>query len=117
MLRDLLKGVLFAIIASFPLAAIIGLLYRFPVPFAGYMSGVGALIMAPQAVLFYGILGGFVVLGVGGAVAGLLVSRFVSDAAKGERGRKNRLIAAYASLFTLLCLLVLAILDKLIGPW
>jgi hypothetical protein len=56
---SVLYDMLWAVGLVFPFAALCGLVYRFPVPFAGYLSGVMAMPLALLAVVVYGILGGF----------------------------------------------------------
>ena len=40
-IRYLLAGAAIAVAATFPLAAIVALVFRFPIPFGSYMSGPG----------------------------------------------------------------------------
>jgi hypothetical protein len=56
---SVLYDMLWAVGLVFPFAALCGLVYRFPVPFSGYLSGVMAMPLALLAVVVYGILGGF----------------------------------------------------------
>ena len=65
------------------------------------------------AVGFYGILGGFVLLAVPGAADGLPSEWTVRG--DGRRQRRRTLFAAAAIAFA--ASLVLACLDKIIGPW
>jgi hypothetical protein len=98
---------------AFPLAAIFALVYRFPIPFSGYESGLSAVPRALGAVLFYGALGGFIALFAGGALAGLAAYAI----ARPDEPRVRRLTLTFAALVALLGVATLAILDKLIGPW
>lgn len=69
-------GAAIATLGAFPTAAFVALVYRFPIPFGGYRSGVEAVGPALLAVLFYGlVLGGFIVLPCCGAIVGLLAYR------------------------------------------
>lgn len=107
------RGGLWSIALAFPFAALCGLLYRFPIPLAGYASGPGAVPGALMAVLFYGILGGFVVLFAGGAVGGLIAHAIAQPSLK----RVRRLTVGLAATVTLTCVALLAVLDQLIGAW
>ncbi len=108
-----LWGALGAVVLAFPFAAICALIYRFPIPFAGYASGTTAMLRALGAVVFYGILGGFPVLLVVGALGGV-AAYFLG---RPDLAHIRRLTLAFAGLTALLGVGFLAILDKLIGPW
>jgi hypothetical protein len=69
--RDALFGLLF----MFPAAAVVALVYRFPVPFGGFVSGPAGVWSAMLATLFYGLAGGFVVVPVIAALAGRALRR------------------------------------------
>ena len=107
------RGALWAVTLAFPLAAICGLLYRFPVPFAGYLSGPEAVPLALMAVVFYGILGGFPALLTAGAIGGAAAYAI----GRTDVRRVRRLTLAFAGLIALLGVGLLAVLDKVIGPW
>lgn len=112
--RWVLTGAVWSVFSAFPIAAIIALLFRFPVPLVGYLSGPQAIAPAMMAVLVYGILyGGFILVGFLGAVAGAVIagSTMVSPEKRGFAVR-----IASASITTCV-LLILAILDKIIGRW
>ncbi len=67
------RGAVCAIVGAFPWAGLVALVYGFPVPFAGRLTGPAAVLPSLYAVIFFGILwGGFVVLGLVGAGAGLI---------------------------------------------
>jgi hypothetical protein len=108
-----LFGSLLAVFGAFPAAGLVALVYRFPIPFSGYESGAGAVLPSFVAVLFYGVLGGFPLLAVLGALGGLLAC-FIG---KHDNKRINRLTLAFAILADLLGALTLAVLDKIIGRW
>jgi hypothetical protein len=108
----ILWGVLSAMVLAFPLAAICALVYRFPVPFAGYMSGIVAVPFVLMAVVFYGILGGFPLLAAAGALGGWAAHLTGSDPRA-----VRRLAVAFGAVAALLGVALLAVLDKLIGPW
>jgi hypothetical protein len=107
------RGAVLAIAFSFPLAGLCALVYRFPVPFAGYQSGVDSILMAMFASAFYGLLGGFVVLAVGGYVGGLAAINL----GKGDDQRTHRFTLLMSTVVAFLGVFTLAVLDKLIGPW
>jgi hypothetical protein len=102
-------GALIAILASFPLAALTALVFRFPIPFGGYVSGPEAVGPVLYAVGFYGLLGGFFVQAVVGGVAALVASR------SAPRGSMRWVAAAVAAAWA--GVLLLSILDWIIGDW
>jgi hypothetical protein len=75
MARCVWIGVLSAIAGSFLVAPLLALVYNFPIPFSGMKSGTSVAVRSLFAVAFYGVLGGFVVLGVLAAAAGVVASR------------------------------------------
>jgi len=111
MLRSVLIGVLSAIAGSFLVAPLLALVYRFPIPFSGMESGPSAMARSLFAVAFYGVMGGFVILGVLGAVAGAIASKM----AGADRRRAWRLAALFglAADFAAACALYVA---DLISP-
>ena len=111
--RRLGVGAAVATAGAFPAAALIALVYGFPVPFVGKLQGVAAIKPAMFAVVFYGILGGFIVLPLLGAAAGFLASRM--NHGNPRAARRLTIIAALA--VSLACVVFLATLDLLIGPW
>jgi hypothetical protein len=114
MIRAGLTGVCAAIVLTFPIAALMALIYRFPVPFGGYMSGPSAILLSQGAVVFYGVaMGGFVVVGLLGFAAGVVADRVAR--ANGKPVVKTTVL--FALLVAFLAVFALAILDKLIGPW
>ncbi len=112
-LSAVLRGALWATALAFPLAGICALLYRFPVPFAGYETGPAAVPAALLAVLFYGLLGGFPALLAAGALGGATAYSL----GRPDAQRVRRLTLTLAGLVATLGVGLLAILDKLIGPW
>lgn len=107
-----LKGSIYTVVLAFPLASLLALFYRFPMPFFGYASGINAAIWAPSAVLFYGTLGGFAVLAVLGAFAGLIGSKLPI-----KNLTVNKTIIVLAILIDLVFGVLLATWDKIYGPW
>lgn len=69
--------------------------------------------VAPLAVLFYGIFGGFLALFVAGGFGGAVAYAI----AKPDKPRVRRITLAFAALIAVLGVGFLAMLDKLIGPW
>lgn len=108
-----LRGSLWAAALAFPIAAVCALLYRFPVPFAGYETGLAAMPGALVAVVFYGVLGGFPVLLAAGALGG--AAAYVVG--RPDARHVRRLALAFAGLVATLGVGFMAVLDKLIGPW
>ena len=109
----ILWGVASAVLLAFPLAAICAILYRFPVPFAGYESGIGAVPHVMIAVVFYGVLGGFPLLAAAGALAGCVAHKRAEPDPRAVR----RLALTFGAAAALVAVLLLAVLDKLIGAW
>jgi hypothetical protein len=113
-MRWFATGALIGLVGSLPLAALSALVFRFPVPFAGYMSGPGAVVPALMGALFYGIaLGGFAVQALLGGLAGLAGARRGSP----DRKRMRRLCVTFSLVGSGTGIMALAILDWIIGPW
>ena len=113
LVKAALLGALWSVAFAFPAAALLAAIYRFPVPFVGYVSGFGSVLSALLAVIFYGLIGGFIVLGGLGAAAGLFAFRLHQP----NRQAVRKWTLGLAALVAVLCTSVLAILDKVIGPW
>jgi len=110
--KDGLKGAIAALLASLPIAVVFAVIYRFPIPFVGYVHGIENIRTVPIAWIFYNLFGGFIVLLGGGAIIGTIVgSRFENDA------KKNVMIVLWSAIFAMCCVAVLSVLDKIIGPW
>lgn len=105
-----LFGALVCIALTFPVAGALAIIYRFPVPFAGYVSGVSRVHYAMVAVLCYGAIGGFPLLAFLGGLAGGIM-------AKGKETLPWNEIVLSCLLIDVVALFVLSILDKIIGPW
>jgi hypothetical protein len=108
------KGAAVGMVATVPLVALCALVFRFPVPFAGYLSGPGAVVPALMGLLVYGVvLGGLAVQALLGAVGGLLAERVGAP----DTRRVGRLCLVFSSIAASVGVLTLAVLDKIIGPW
>jgi hypothetical protein len=107
-----LLGAVVATAAAFPAAALLALVYGFPVPFAGKLQGPDAMVPAMFAVVFYGVMGGFIVLPLLGTLAGVIADRSSVDASTAQ----FRTIMAGLTI-ALGCAALLATLDVFIGPW
>src|SRR5690606_18388201 len=102
-------GAICTVVGAFPVAAFVALVYRFPFPLAGYQSGIGAMLLSPIAVAVYGILlGGFVLRGLLGAIGG---------AVRGSVEWTAETTLPAALLIDLAAILLLAVWDKIYGPW
>ena len=113
-IRGLVSGATWAIVSAFPISGFLALVFRFPVPLAGYLSGIDAVVPAMVAVLIYGILlGGFLLLGGTGATIGYFAEKWNTTNPKVGRW----VVAVTCMSSTLIYLMILATLDKWIGPW
>ena len=108
-----LLGMFWAVILVFPLAPFIALFFRFPIPFAGYQSGPQGFAHSVFAVMLYGLIGGFPLLLWVGAICGLLCNRI----AGADLQRAQRLLFRLVLACDFVLLMILAVLDKIIGPW
>lgn len=112
--RFALAGARWAVLSAVPISGLMGLLFRFPVPFVGYVSGIEAVLPSMLASLFYGIgMGGFILLLVVGGMGGVAAGELSGD--QPTRQRRNLRFTSLG--LTTACVFVLAILDKIIGPW
>ena len=106
-------GILSSFCSAFIATLLVTVFYRFPVPFAEqYATGREDAFTALLALLFYGILGGFIVVLAIGLLSSHLVCRFSSTEGK----MKLEIIGISASV-NLLAVILLSTLDKIIGPW
>jgi hypothetical protein len=113
MWRAVVTGIVWALFWVFPVAALVALCFRFPIPFSGYESGPSAVLRSLFAVLFFGVLGGFLVIAALGAASGALAHRLA-----GPDVRKWRWLAVGLALGgDFVAVMTLAVLDKIIGPW
>jgi hypothetical protein len=113
MTRAAVLGAVLAVAGAFPLAATTALFYGFPVPFAGKLSGPSALLPSQIAVVMYGLIGGFPVLALAGAIAGAIAFKLGSP----SRSRVGVLCAVLALVCSAAGVVFLATLDLIIGPW
>jgi hypothetical protein len=104
-------GIGTAFLLAFPLASVIALVYRFPIPLVGILSGPNAMVAAMYAVLFYGMIGGAVALGFVGLLAGIIGHCWHPF------GNRWATIILLAAIGDTVLLLILASLDMIIGPW
>lgn len=111
---DFVRGAAYCCLLAPAFAAIVGTVYRFPIPFREeYGSGASILFAALFAAIFYEFLGGGAILAILGGVAGLIAGRIA-----GEDHRRARLLTAIlAAVPALAAVIVLSVLDKIIGPW
>lgn len=115
-----LKGAITALVSSLLTAILFAFVFRVPIPFGGYVGPFGEFSMGPVetiksvslAWVFYGVLGGFIVLPISGLFVGLLVGQKYSGSA-----RKNRMIILWAIGISAIPVLLLSVLDYIIGPW
>ena len=113
-LKGLLFGSMCSVLSAFPIAGFVALVYRFPVPLLGYLSGREAVLPAMIGVLVYGVLlGGFVLLGGMGALIAFAVQKCPISNPK----HRSWIVAIAAVVGTLGCMMLLSTLDKIIGPW
>ena len=114
MRRGALEGLLLTPLLMFVVGPLVGLVFRFPVPLAGYLSGPDAVIPSAFAVAFYGILLGlFIPLAIVGAVCGDIALRL-------RNGRSTAFIGPVfvsSLMVDLVAALLLATWDWIYGPW
>ncbi|MEJ7741604.1 MAG: hypothetical protein WKF73_03055 [Nocardioidaceae bacterium] len=113
MSQAVVMGALWAVGLAFPLAAACALVYQFPVPLVGYRSGPSAIPGALAAVMFYGLWG----VSRRCWRAGRRPARRHTRWANPTPRRVRQLVPALGGLVAALGIGLLAILDKLIGPW
>ncbi len=108
----IVQGAVFPVLWSFPLAAASAMLYRFPIPLAGYQSGPSAVIPSLVAVGIYGLLGGFPLIAAIGAAAGWIVR-----AKTPEEQSVTYVMQAISFVIAAVGVMIMANLDYIIGPW
>jgi len=112
-LRWFMRGAVAGVLGSLPLAALCALLFRFPIPFVGYRSGVIAMVPAMFAALFYGVMGGIPVQAVLGGAGGAIGAW----ASRPDESRMRRCAFVVSMLFAVPGIVTLAVLDYLVGRW
>lgn len=111
--RCIFLTVMIAVVSSIPLAGLIGMIFRFPIPMSGYASGPSAFVPGMFAAILYGMVGGVAVQALMGCIAGVIVYQ----AARRRPQRVGTLTLLGGTLSALPGLLLLATLDWIIGPW
>jgi len=122
-LKNALMGFATTVLASFLVALVFAFLFRFPIPFVGYIGlfaelspySIGVLKTIKSVVIawwFYGILGGYLVLGISGIITGLYIGHKFSDS-----DNKNKRIIIGSIAISAIPVFVLSLLDFVIGPW
>jgi hypothetical protein len=106
-------GALSAVMLVVPFAALCAVVYQFPVPFGGYVSGLRQVPLVLMAVAFYGAIGGFPILLVLGALAGWAAHALAAP----DMRRVRRVAVAFGTIASAMSVLLLAVLDKVIGAW
>ncbi|MDZ4779116.1 MAG: hypothetical protein SGJ19_02565 [Planctomycetia bacterium] len=112
MLSAIVQGAVSPVRWSFPLAAASALLYRFPIPLAGYQSGASAIIPSLVAAGIYGLLGVFPLMAALGGAAGWFARSRVPD----EKGVIYP-IQLISFVIAAIGVTIMANLDYVIGPW
>jgi hypothetical protein len=88
------KGAIVGIVATIPLVELSALVFRFPVPFSGYLSGPGAIFPALISIFIYGVaLGGFIIQALLGGIGG-----FVADSLRHRTNTTSRSFALSSQL-------------------
>jgi len=112
-IKAMLLGAVASCLAAFPAAFVIALVWRLPIAFGHYESGVHAAEKSWLVVLFYGAIGGFLVLGFFGAIGGAIAHQRHAP----DRAAALSLNLLLALLFATLAVGLLSVLDLLIGKW
>ena len=111
--HSVLRCCFWTYLVSFPTAALIGLAFRFPIPFGGYYSGVEAVIPSMFAVAFYSFFGLLPAM----LFCGLIAGTFVPVHRAGSKIWPSKLELKVSVVGALMPLGGLSVLDKIIGPW
>lgn len=86
LLRLVVTGAVWSLVSVIPITASLALFFRVPVPSDGIDGGLSHVVPAMLALLFYGVaMGGFILVGIGGALAGLAAWFSTSTARKRRR--------------------------------
>lgn len=111
--RSMLSASLWSIIWTFPITALLGGAFRFPVPFGTIEGGVEHVLPSLFALLFYGILmGGFLAIGFAGAIFGAIAHHVA-----GTTHQRRFLVRFLPAVPSFGLLFLLATLDWYIGQW
>lgn len=108
-----ITGAIAALVGMFPVAFLLALFWKFPIPLGGYASGLEGAMLTPLAVVFYGVLGGFIVVPGLGAITGFLAVLVTH----GNASKSKKLSIAFGLLWAIIAGVFINILDKIIGPW
>jgi hypothetical protein len=101
--RPGIRDALYAGLLMFPAAGIVALVYRFPLPFGGSASGPAGVWDAMMATLFFGLVGGFIIVPLAAAGLGAFMRRHRSTTG----GAADTLPSAIAAVLYALLLAVL----------
>lgn len=97
---------------TFVWSALIGLVFRFPVPFDGIQSGLRGMISAPFAMLLYGVFYGGLLVSMAIALLLYAIPQIWPSTAT---PRMRMWISANIGAF--IFVMALATLDYVVGPW
>ncbi len=120
---DALKGAVVAVVSSLLVAIFFAYVFRIPIPFWDYIGPFGKVSTYAMPVVevvkavsiawvFYGVLGGFVVLPLIGIFTGTVIGKKYSGSTN-----RNLMIMLWATGNTTIAVFILSILDFIIGPW
>lgn len=113
--KELIKlGIRSGILSMFPVAYVLALSWKFPIPLMGYASGYQQAVYTPVAVVFYGVVcGGFFLVG----WLGMLSGKYAFIICDGKKTKGRRFSIALSICATLACGVALNLLEFIIGPW
>ncbi|MFD6156934.1 hypothetical protein ACFWF7_04290 [Nocardia sp. NPDC060256] len=106
-------GAVAAVVLAPLAAAVVAIVYRFPVPLGEYARGFGGAGDAALGSLFYLLFGGVLVVGILGAAGGFVAAR----SAGRHGGRAQRRTLGAAAIVALLSAIALSVLEFFVGPW
>jgi hypothetical protein len=111
MAKSIRMGIFWTLFLAIPMAGLIALVYRFPVPLSGYVSGFVGMFLAMLGAIFYFLMGGFLVLPLLGALAGWSAHNIAAK----RQADPQKLIVAFSAVAAFCAAFPLAILDKILG--